>query len=218
MNNIFVPLSRLRKPLFGKMKKPINPSTQVAEQTQIIDFEATKKVLSAQKSSVELKRRVRESLELKVVSRARAIRYLFHSFELGSKGKRITGTPIIVKNPKIYRGLFKKGERILYVHFELTNKNISVKQRDAVRLVRSLKDPSILQSMKDAGYVGLCGDTPTTTIAKLFEMAGGKNLGSEVIPKPVKAREKARYLLHMVGRGYPKKYLTRPLQRIVFRF
>lgn len=202
-----MPISGIRKPLFGrKTKRP-------SDQTQIIDFEATKEALNQKPRKV-----LRESPELKVVSRARAIRYLFHSFELGSKGRRITGTPTVVKNPKLYGHLFSKGERILYVHFELTNKNDSIKQRDAVRLVRALKDPSNLQSMKDAGYAGLCGDTPTTTLAKLFEMAGGKNLGNSVIPKPIKAREKARYLLHIMGRGYPKKYLTRPLQRIVFRF
>jgi hypothetical protein len=203
-----MPQGRFHRPIFGKkiVKRP-------EEQTQIIDLEATKASLKAQPKKV-----VREPLELKVISRARALRYLFHSFELGSKGKRITGTPTIVKDPKLYGGLFKKGEKILYVHFELTNKNNSVKQRDAVKLVKTLRDPSILQSMKDAGYVGMCGDTPTTSLAKLFEMAGGKNLGSSAIPAGIKAREKSRYLLHMLGRGYPKKYLTRPLQRIVYRF
>ncbi|NMA44725.1 MAG: hypothetical protein GX950_02870 [Candidatus Diapherotrites archaeon] len=202
-----MPPSGLRRVFSAKKARK---NTQAQAQTQIIDPEATRKALTTKSKGGNPK--------LKFVHRARALKYIRHVVELGSKGKRITGTPTIVKNPKLYGNLFKKGDRILYVHFEFGSRNNSVKQRDVIKLVKALKDPTNLQLMKEAGYVGLCGDTPTSTLAKLFEMAGGQNLGNNVIPKPIKAREKARYLWHVVDRGYPAKYLTRPLQRIVYRF
>ncbi len=206
----------LRRPIFGKkiVKRP-------AEQTQIIDLEA---------ANTALARPVRLDPEFRFIKRPRIVRNFLHSFEVGTKGKRITGTTTIVRNPAEFDGLFKKGEKILYIHVDLRGKDQKLKEKEGVRLIRSFKklgvasrnpeaqESKMLKELKAQGYVGLCGDTPTTTIANLFVLAKGKNLGNEPIPSVVKLREKARYLLNMFFRGYPKKYLKRPLQRVVFRF
>jgi len=147
--------------------------------------------------------------EFKKVSKA--MEQLSPSFQLGTKGRRITGTLLKVRNPKDFNGLFAPGDKLLYIHFETT------RQRDAIELVKTFSSKEILKEIQQRGYKGICGDTPNEALAKLFEKHGGTDLKTK-IPRLIELRERLRYFLNMLTRSYPRTYLTKPLQRVVLKF
>ncbi len=170
-----------------------------------------------QKSSVALpaKQVKKEEHKWNFKKVPKALMYLRPAFELGSKGKRITATPMRVTDPKQFDGAFKKGDKILYIHFEATN------PRSAIELFKtfesSLKSKEFIDHLTSGGYSGFCGDTPNDKIAKLFVKHGGKKVAGK-ISTFIQRREQARYLLNTVVKKYPASYFKGPIQRIIFKF
>lgn len=91
--------------------------------------------------------------------------YIDPVFSIDYGQARVVGVRACVGNPRVYGGAFKRGERILAIHF------FARSPRDAFRLlVESVK---ILPKLRDAGYSGLYGDTTNAQLPKVIVRYAG---------------------------------------------
>lgn len=123
---------------------------------------------------------------------------------------------IIAENKRILQksacdGLFKRGDKVLYFHLEATDRTA------AHGLVNKMVDNYTKKTLRESGFVGIYADTPNNKALDYF-VKKGFIVTKEKTPILVNARERVRYAKNVLVHGYPKKYLTAPMQRVALKF
>lgn len=143
--------------------------------------------------------------------------YIDPVFSIDFGLSRVVGVRAFVGNPKVYGGVFKRGDRILAVHF------FARSPRDAFRLlVESVK---ILPRLKEAGYVGLYGDTTNAQLPKVIVRHAGfvieppayKNVLTRIAVMLLAFWNVVPERFLAIGYGIPLSFLGGKFQRLVIR-
>ncbi len=131
---------------------------------------------------------------------------------------RVVGVRAFVGNPKVYGGAFKRGERILALHF------FARSPRDAFRLmVESVK---MIPELRDAGYMGVYGDTTNAQLPKVVVRFAGfivdppayKNVLTRIAVMLLALWNIVPEKYLDIGYGIPLDLLGGKFQRLVIRF
>ncbi|MEK6971026.1 MAG: hypothetical protein AABW68_05070 [archaeon] len=121
--------------------------------------------------------------------------------------KRYVMYRAVVEKPEEFGRLFNSGEKVLQLHFYPKN------AREMVAAVNGIiaRAPEIAER----GYFGFYGDTPNTALINLW-----KKRGAMIVESPSDESSEARrhYAYGVTHLGWPKEYLSSPVQRIVFPF
>lgn len=113
-----------------------------------------------------------------------------------------------VKIPRHFAGIFRRGEKILYLHF------YAITPAEMLGLLRNFKRR--ITELKQQGFVGAYGDTPNTALIKILKKFGAKEI--EITQKRQKEWAGKRYAKSVKYMGFPPKYKRKPVKRVVFRF
>lgn len=143
--------------------------------------------------------------------------YIDPVFSIDYGLSRVVGVRAFAGNPKVYNGVFKRGDRILAIHF------FARSPRDAFRLlVESVK---ILPRLKEAGYAGLYGDTTNAQLPKVIVRHAGfvidppayKNVLTRIAVMLLAMWNVVPERFLTIGYGIPLSLLGGKFQRLVIR-
>ena len=115
--------------------------------------------------------------------------------------------PELVTKPGNFAGAFKAGDRVMELVFQSTN------TRQTIAILRNLK--KMFLELKQKGYAGIYGDTSNTALINQAE-----KIGATVISAPLSGKivSKTAYAVNMLRLKYPKKYLLKPVKRVIIKF
>ncbi|HLD59189.1 MAG TPA: hypothetical protein VI977_06185 [archaeon] len=133
-------------------------------------------------------------------------------FVLESSNFVISGDAKTVYFPRAYKNVFRRGEKILAIHMDSKYKKPGT-PREALGLLKQFV--LSFSGLKRQGYAGCAGDTPNSALVKFF-----RKQGAVIAEAPWLAHTLTRQAYRMNAKefGYPEKYATKPVQRIVMRF
>jgi hypothetical protein len=147
-------------------------------------------------------RRKRETRATPVISYER-----FNVIRIMNRNAGLCLDPVFVTKPEKFKGVFAKGDKVLEVAFHAEN------PKSAYLVLNEFRKK--FGQLKERGYAGFYGDTSNTVL-----LTQAKKIGAEVIEAPLLERgaSKTAYAIDTLISDYPKKYLLKPVKRIVFRF
>ncbi len=146
--------------------------------------------------------RRRKNTGLSLERRLRRVR-----MHLKKSTSAMTTSSTRILRPEEYGGVFKKGERVLELHFYSTSLPT---MKNAIREAEMQ-----FEFWKASGVAGVYGDTPTRAVVALW-----RQLGAKIITcPPVDARIAHQHYLEGIKYfGFPPENAKEPVQRIVLRF
>lgn len=125
-----------------------------------------------------------------------------------SRSSSLIGMRRVVVNPKVYKGIFKRGENIIDFHIG------SLKGREVLALIEFFRKK--FPVLREEGFAGVCCDTPNTAIFNALRRRIG--MTEMKTPSNMAWRVKERYAYLVENSKYPEKYLKEPVKRLVLRF
>jgi hypothetical protein len=116
-----------------------------------------------------------------------------------------------VYNPKNFDGAFKRGDQILYWHLESND------PKTIIKLLKKGTSPEAQREFAQKGFAGFAGDVPNKELCALYQKFGFSVVKAPISPITI-ARERTRYAMNVLTRGYPKENLRTPFIRVILRF
>lgn len=138
-------------------------------------------------------------------------------FSIDHGQTRVVGVRAFVGNPKAYGGAFKRGDRIVAVHFFSRN------PKEAFRLL--VDAGKLLPMLRDAGYRGIYGDTTNAQLPRVFMRHAGfvidppayKNVLTRIAVLLLALWNVVPERFLAIGYGIPLSLLGGKFQRLVIR-
>lgn len=134
-------------------------------------------------------------------------------FRVMENGQSIDAHAARIRNPSKYAGLFKKGEKVLLIHFNITDK--AAGERALVELANKFPE------LKTQGFSGIYGDSQNPVVLRQFEqLAKSQQLAFAYLHTPFFGAigANSRYSQNVRENKYPQRYLKEKPRRLVIRF